>query len=372
MPHRLPGLVIALTLAFSMPAGAITATDSYSVSNQNEFLNSGAEGWYWYHDPLPEEEAEEPEMPILPPMPLPPASPVEAKAEPAPPAPFSLAWVQKMLPKYMEKAWDDPTPENVEAYFLVQRFAMDRSSNFADMAQKVVIGNSALDETMRRPWAAPGQTAANINYAEQTQRMMKKVAEHAGIWFFFKSDCPYCEAQAPILGFLEQEEFPVLAISIDGGELKSRQFQHTFRDAGHAAQLGVTATPAIFLVSEEGRFDALGMSVLTLTDLRRRILLVAARNGWLSEEDFKEASPIMNPNQQRDLSKELPKLVQAQQNPAYMFGNEESSKAMMQLAKAGTSAVTDSDNFIDPKVLVELVGKRKQGQFDDDVEVYQK
>ena len=205
-----------------------------------------------------------------------------------------------------------------------------------------------------------------MNYAEKTQQMMKKVAEHAGLWFFFRSDCRFCEAQAPILGFLEQEGFPVFAISIDGGQLQSRQFEHTYKDSGHAAKLGVTATPAIFMVSESGRFDALGMSVLTLSDLRQRILLVAARNGILSEEDFKEATPIMNPNQQRDLSKELPQLIQASANPAMAFGSEKSSQAMLALADKDLSHIMDKDNFIEPAKLVELVGKRKTGNMNEE------
>lgn len=361
--RQLRQVAVGILAVLTMQAQAATVTDSYTNASHNGFLDRNAEGWYWYHDPLPEEEKPEEKLPELPPIPVP---KVEGKTEAAPPAPFSLAWVKAMLPKYMEAAWNNPTEKNVEAYFLIQRFAIDRATNFANMAQRVVVGNTALDETMRRPLSAPGATQANLNYAEKTQEMMKKVAEHAGLWFFFKSDCRFCEAQAPILGFLEQEGFPVFAISIDGGQLQGRQFEHTYKDAGHAAKLGVTATPAIFMVSEDGRFDALGMSVLTLADLRRRILLVGVRNGILTEEDFKEASPIMNPNQQRDLSKELPQLIQASANPAMAFGSDQSSQAMLALADKDLSHIMDKDNFIEPTKLVELVGKRKTGKMNEE------
>lgn len=224
----------------------------------------------------------------------------------------------------MEAAWNNPTKENVEAYFLIQRLALDKANAFADMAQRVVVGNFALDETMRRPVSSPGAAAANLQYAENVRKSMRKIAEHAGIWFFYKSSCRFCEAQAPILGYLESEGMTVLAISMDegidngidggmnsttNGTLRSHQFARTYRDAGHAAKLGVTATPAMYLVSEDGTFDALGMSVLTLDDLRSRILLVGARNGWISEEELKDASPLLNPNLQIDLGKELPALM---------------------------------------------------------------
>lgn len=364
MSHcRLRRMVATVLAALTLQAQAALVTDNYANASHNAFFDKNAEGWFWYHDPLPEEEKPEEELPEMPPIPIP---QIEGKTETPAPAPFSLAWVKAMLPKYMEAAWNNPTEQNVEAYFLIQRFAIDRATNFANMAQRVVVGNTALDETMRRPLSAPGATQANLNYAEKTQQMMKKVAEHAGLWFFFRSDCRFCEAQAPILGFLEQEGFPVFAISIDGGQLQSRQFEHTYKDSGHAAKLGVTATPAIFMVSESGRFDALGMSVLTLSDLRQRILLVAARNGILSEKDFKEATPIMNPNQQRDLSKELPQLIQASTNPAMAFGSEKSSQAMLALADKDLSHIMDKDNFIEPAKLVELVGKRKTGAMNEE------
>ena len=269
----------------------------------------------------------------------------------------------------MEAAWNNPTPENVEAYFLIQRYVLDRANNFADMAQRIVVGNTALDETMRRPLSNPGATAANLNYAAQTQKMMKKVAEHAGLWFFYKSDCRYCEAQAPIIGFLEREGFPVLAVSLDGGELQSKKFANTFQDAGHAAQLGVTATPAMFLVSTEGKFDLLGMSVLNLNDLRARILLLGVRNGWLTDEELKEATPLINPNQQRDLSKELPKLIETAANPVLLFSKEETSKNLAALAQSGkVNEINQPENrnFIPPEQLIKLVSGHKSGQVEGD------
>lgn len=352
-------LALALCASLCGTVVAATATDTFANASHASFFDHKAEGWWWYVDPAPEEEKKPEEKPLPPLVPMPKA---EAKNEKEPPAPFSLAWVKAMLPKYMEKAWNDPTEENVEAYFLVQRFAMDKANDFADMSQKVVAGNTALDESMRRSLSSPGATAANVKYAEKTQEMMKKIAEHAGLWFFFRSDCRYCEVQAPILGYLETDGFPVLAVSMDGGQLQSRQFKNTFKDDGQAAKLGVSSTPTMFLVSEDGKFDALGMSVLTLSDLRKRILIVGVRNGWISEEDYKEATPIMNPNQQRNLGKELPELLKTSvENPAELFGSKESSQAMNALAKAEMTGLTDKDNFIDPKKLVELVGKRQTG-----------
>lgn len=367
MPNfKRSALALALCASISGAAWAVSAVENYSNAAHSQFFDRKGEGWYWYIDPVPEEEKpEEKPLPPLPPMPM-----TENKSQKEPPAPFSLAWVKAMLPKYMETAWNNPTPQNVEAYFLVQRFAMDKANEFADMSQKVILGNTALDESMRRSLSSPGATEANLNYAEKTQEMLKKISEHAGLWFFFKSTCRYCETQAPILGFLETQGFPVLAVSMDGGELQSRHFKYTYQDAGHAAKLGVTATPAMYLVSEDGKFDALGMSVLTLNDLRRRILVAGVRNGWITEEEYKEASPLMNPNQQRNLAKEMPELLKASvENPAELFGSKEASQRMTQLADSkedlGDLADKNNMNFIQPDKLIQLVGTRHSGTIGD-------
>ena len=355
LPLRLAACAACVCAALSTVAYSATVTQTYANTQRNEFFNKNAEGWFWYIDPAPEPEPVEE-------VNKEPQSTPSQSDEKTPPPLFSLAWVKEMLPRYMEKAWNEPTPENVEAYFIVQRFVMDRATKFSDVAQSVVIGNTALDETMRRPLSLPGAAQTTMQVSTKTYELMNKVAQHAGIWFFFRSDCRYCEAQAPILGFLEFDGFPIIAISVDGGELKSKKFPKTYQDRGHAEKLGVTATPAVFLVSEDGKFDALGMSVLSLDELHRRILIVAQRNGWLTEEEVNEAKPIMNPNNQKDLSKELPKLIQATADPTKLFGDEKTSQTLVEMAQGGeATTIANKDHFIEPSKLIELVNSHKSG-----------
>ncbi|MDO4936678.1 MAG: conjugal transfer protein TraF [Sutterellaceae bacterium] len=349
-------IIASLLVTVCHAAYAVTATEAAQNQPSNIFYNSGAEGWYWYVDPVPEEELE----PIEPPpeAPKPPEPTKEAKAGPAP---FSLKWVQEMLPKYKEIAWDNPTPENVQAYFLVQRFAMDRATKFADVAQQVVIGNVMLDESMRRPLATFAGTYIDRASARHTDDMLRKIAEKAGIFFFFKSSCRYCEAQAPLLAYFEDYGFDILAVSMDGGELKSHKFANTKLDSGQAEALGVTATPAIYLMNEEGQFTSIGQTVMSYDDLRRRILLVAQREGWITEEEFKDSQPYLNPNDQHDLSKELPKLLQASVgDPTVLFSSEEQSEKVIAMSDTDKAQLTNKDNFIEPSKLVALFGKAAQ------------
>ena len=47
-------LTSCLLMSFGS-AYAVTATESVINHPSNIFYNSGAEGWYWYQDPVPEE-----------------------------------------------------------------------------------------------------------------------------------------------------------------------------------------------------------------------------------------------------------------------------------------------------------------------------
>lgn len=355
MINVLPKTLISLWICVCscQPAFGLTASEHIRSQPTNTFYNNGAEGWYWYHDPA--QELQLPEEPRDPPH----EKPLPAPPKPSGSEPFSLKWIQEMLPKYQELAWNQPTHENVQAYFLVQRFAMDRANKFSDVAQQVVVGNALLDETMRRPLATFANMQVDRTAAQNTDELLKKVAKKAGLFFFFKSDCRYCEAQAPLIGHLEDMGFNVLAVSIDGGSLLTRQFKDTRVDSGQAEALGVSATPALFLMNDEGTFTALGQTVLSFSELRRRILLVATREGWIDEKDLKETQPLLNPNNQFDLSEELPKLLHASTNsPVSLVGRDDHAEVINQLSQPQVSQLVDENNFIAPNKLIDLFGKR--------------
>lgn len=286
------------------------------------FYRENAQGWYWYQDPETETENQPDGLP--------------QSQSPSTPKPLSAAWVREMLPKYKDLAWDNPTAENVEAYFLIQRFAVDRSQEFSGMAQRVITGNPYLDESARRPINTYGIRSVDKKAGEMFEQMLGKVAENAGLFFFFKSDCQFCEAQAPLIKLLESVNgFSVLAISIDGNALQSVQFDNTKKDQGQAKQLGVTSTPSLFLVTKEGHFESLGQSVMSLEDLKRRILIGAVRAGVLTDGDIQETRPVMTPyDDPHNLSRSLDELM----------------------LKANA---TDESGFIEPSVLLGHLKKKR-------------
>ena len=122
---------------------------------------------------------------------------------PAEPEPLTSAWLRKNMETYLNKAIDEPSHENVAAFYYLQRVMMDKAERFTNAARYVVMSDPQLDETVRRPVATYAANEANHQASVMADRVLKDIAGVAGILFFFRSDCPYCHVQAPILSMLE-------------------------------------------------------------------------------------------------------------------------------------------------------------------------
>jgi conjugal transfer pilus assembly protein TraF len=99
------------------------------------------------------------------------------------------------------------------------------------------------------------------------------------LFFFFRSDCPYCHAFAPTLeAFQARHGIQVVAISVDGGPMPG--FPDARRDNGIATTLKVTQVPAVFLAQPfTGKITPIGFGVLSEAQLLERIAIVAAAPG---------------------------------------------------------------------------------------------
>jgi len=251
------------------------------------FYFRGAEGWFWYAPesaPLPEPEPEPAASP---------AEPASAAAVPRVPRPLSARWFREQLGAYRDAAIDDPTPQNVALYLYLQRVALDKSSRFAAATQRVVQRDPFLDEITQRPTATFAANLVNRETGERRDRLLAAIAREVGVLFFFRSDCPYCAAEAPLLRMLgERYGFSVLPVSLDGAPLGGGDFPQYRRDSGQAEALGVVSTPALFLVRPPSAILPLRQGLLSLAQLQERLLLAAADAGWISEDALREARPV--------------------------------------------------------------------------------
>ena len=121
-----------------------------ALPGAGSFWDKSGEGYWWYaQEPQPKKEppvvvAQQTKQPEKPEQ-----EPKEQKT--AAPAVFSADWVEENLKVYRRLAWDNPTVENLRAYLYLQRFAIDRSEQFAYAGQMAVQGDPFLDEVARAP-----------------------------------------------------------------------------------------------------------------------------------------------------------------------------------------------------------------------------
>ena len=242
-------------------------------------------GWFW-RETMP--EAKPPAKPEDPRKASPaPAPQLQSAAKPQASPPLSVAWLRKHLESYRERAIDDPTPENVSAYFYLQRVMLDKAHRFTDVAHEVVMADPLLDENTRRPISTFGAQAANRMATQTSGRALNLIAQSTGILFFFRSDCSYCHLQAPLLRTLEERYgFKVYAVSLDGLPMPGGLYPDFHVDQGQAIQLGVQSTPALFLLNPPGKVIPLAQGLLSLDELTSRILSVGHGEDLISDQDF--------------------------------------------------------------------------------------
>ena len=271
-----------------------------------DFFDRKAEGWFWYQDPPePAEEDPVPEpKPEPPPVKRPPPKEPEEVAAPAPtpepgPVPLSTEWIRETLPKYLDRAIDNPTKDNIAAWLYLQKLSMDKSQRFTDMAQLVVMGDPLLDENTRRPVAGWGAKVANETASKNKREILARLAKETGIWFFYKKDCQHCEAQVYTQRNLNRwHQFETLPITLDGSKINTDDpvFQNPVQDAGQAAMLSIMQYPALYLAKPAtGELLLLGQGYFSADQMEQRILMAAHGAGWINGEEYDKTRPMSGP-----------------------------------------------------------------------------
>ncbi len=251
-----------------------------------EFYENRAEGWFWYRlDSSPLELQTQPNQPELSARQVSPISPETQ--------PLSAAWFRENFPKYKDAAIDNPTPANIAAYLYLQRVMMDKANRFSDSVQQVVVTDPYLDEVTRRPIATFAANEVNRETGRLREDQLRLVARRAGIFFFFRSDCRYCDLQAPVLARLaDAYGFEIYPISLDGRPMPNGLFRQFRVDQGQARKLGVVSTPAMFLAQPPDKFIQIAQGAVSMEELVSRILMVAVQAGWLDEKDYQQTRPL--------------------------------------------------------------------------------
>lgn len=223
-------------------------------------------GWFWYEDPLME-----PDPPKAVPPTTPPKQPRKA------PELVELERLQKQLEDARKIAVIRPTEQNVLRYMRLEADVVRRATKFSEVAQRLGWTNAELDMSLEgRPVNPLALQAYNQKTSADAETAIGALARDHAIFFFFRSDCPYCHVYAPVLErFASSYGIMVVPISVDGGAVPP--FESPRADNGISRTLNVSQVPATFLAQPTtGVITPIGFGVLSTDQLVNRLTTIAS------------------------------------------------------------------------------------------------
>lgn len=218
------------------------------------YFDQRERGWFWYEPSSPPRDAARP-----------------GKRE----ALMTVKRIRERGERLFESALLSPTKENVRAYMEHQKRVLERSEQFAGVWKRVLWETPALDTTVDHPVSAAGAEISRSLRRSVRDGVIERISRVGKLVFFFRSDCPFCRAQAEVIKTLERRHgIGVLAASLDARGL--HPLYPGFIDGrAQAARLGVERVPALFLfVPSRSKVARIGTGYLTLGEIRRRLHVV--------------------------------------------------------------------------------------------------
>jgi len=265
--RALAAVLACMTLVAAAGRSAIAADMSTATTSDEEAPKYWADrerGWFWYR-PEPQGHREKPRAVQAPPAPARAAELAEFDA------------LQKRVEELRNIAIIRPTERNIRNYLAVQAEVIDKASAFADVAQRVIWANPDFDYTVTgRPVNAKALEVYDREAIGAREATAIALAKDHALFFFFRSDCPYCHQFGPYLKEFEAKfGLNVVPISVDGGPLLP-VFPSPKIDNGIARTLDVREVPALFLVEPaSGRIVPIGYGVLSESELLERLQVVS-------------------------------------------------------------------------------------------------
>lgn len=246
-------LKIVLTILMILPNATLFADDSYFSTHER--------GWHWY-----QRDERDAQLNNL-------NTEQNSKDSLIPQKPNALEELnkfQKRLEEVKAEAVMYPTPLNVFNYQKMQYEMLEKSHKFANIWMQNVYKDPSINYSLESP---SSQNTRHIYYQKQTEAKEQKISELSreyGLFYFFKQDCRYCDAFAPVVKrFSEKYHWEVLAIS-EFGE-KSEIFKRSVVDNGLAETWGVNTYPSLFAVNPKtGHVIPIAHGMISIEEMEER------------------------------------------------------------------------------------------------------
>lgn len=220
----------------------------------NDFFSQHTQGWHWYQSPQKIKTQKQLQMAQL-------SDPIQ-----------TMKALHQTLNRALDRAILFPTPENIKHYMRLQQLVTKRADTFTARWQQVLLANPKLDYAIAHPTSSIGREIYLNQYQQKENQAIHAFAQHQGLFFFYRGDCPYCHRFAPILkAFVDTYHIKVIPISIGGGFLP--QFPQSRFDKGQAKRLHVKVYPSLYAVNPTThKIIPVGFGLMSADALRQRIL----------------------------------------------------------------------------------------------------
>lgn len=200
-----------------------------------DYYSQHATGWHWYDDPKEENNDKK-------------ITENEKTASISNDPNVVVSEAKKRVKTALNQMIAQPTPDNVKNYITLQEQLNDRAEKIANLWEEVLLKNPQLNYSLTHPTNNIGLQVYHEQESIQKDQAMRIFAEKTGLFFFYKSTCPYCKRFSPILkSFADKNGMVIIPITLDGIALP--EFPNSKVDTGQAAQFKVSVTPAVFAVN---------------------------------------------------------------------------------------------------------------------------
>lgn len=257
--------IVALSAVAAPAAGADEGDDLYCAERS---LGQ------WFYCRSPEPEPEDEQTPAAPPPRT--DEQLEAEAEE----------FRQELERARLLATYAPTAERVAHYQQLQWQATERAALFADHWRRNTWSDASLDYTTIRPVAQYAKHEWTDQRREEMTDDLADMSDSYGLFYFYRSDCPYCQRFSPVLrDFADRFGVEVKAVSVDGGPMPD--FPNAERDQGQFQRLlegRQSVVPAVLLLNTETRTPHwITFGLISGEELAERIFVTMSREPG---EDF--------------------------------------------------------------------------------------
>ena len=189
--------------------------------------------------------------------------------------------IRKAVKTARNRAVIAPTDENVHQYIQMQNQVAQQAQTFQKVWGEVLLNHPEDNYSIKHPTNAVGVSVSqDIQYAHD-DRVIQHFAQTTGLFFFYRSTCPYCQRFAPILRrFVDEYHIPVVAITTDGISLP--EFPNSVADQGQSRKFNVTVEPAVFAVNPKThKAYPVAWGLVSEETLKSNIVNVAKAEGAL-------------------------------------------------------------------------------------------